>query len=425
MPFETKETPNKKYYHKILSKKGEHVTVRFIYKPNENETYSSLFIEFDGDISPSSSFPSATKKGSEATPMQYDSTEGYWHYDQTVLSTTRVAFTFFHMTGKDTCENKIYIHDPQTQSPIDAVFELPKAKKYKWLEESSNVPKGHIECYAYKNKELRKIKPASALLQGERRIHIYFPNSFKLSNSSTLDFLVMLDGVDFDTLMKYPTTLDNLISSGKIAPRIAAFIEPLNNDRENEYTCNDDFAKELALGIVPCLRKAFPQITKRASNTTIAGQSLSGLQATLTALKYPNVFGNVLSQSGSFWYLPDELNQSSISPFLGAMWLAKTFIDTSKKQNVRFYLEAGKGEGLSEDNTPSLLENNRILKKILANYGFNVTYHEFNGGHHSIHWRGTVSKGLRKLEQMKTPQPKVDTLSSSNINEHRKKGNIT
>ena len=41
-----------------------------------------------------------------------------------------------------------------------------------------------------------------------------------------------------------------------------------------------------------------------ADRTVLAGSSYGGLAATTVAMRHPEVFGNVLSMSGSFWWSP-------------------------------------------------------------------------------------------------------------------------
>ena len=70
---------------------------------------------------------------------------------------------------------------------------------------------------------------------------------------------------------------------------------------------------------------------------------------------------------------------------------------------VRFYLEAG----LLEDAIwrespprfamPSLLLATRHLRDVLQSKGYGLCYHEFNGGHEDLSWRGTFADGLMAL----------------------------
>jgi enterochelin esterase family protein len=153
------------------------------------------------------------------------------------------------------------------------------------------------------------------------------------------------------------------------------------NDRLKELFLNDRFADFVAGELVPWVRRRY-NVTRSPRETIIGGLSLGGLAASFTAMRHPEVFGNVLSQSGAYQYRPDN-PQGLIRRF------AK-----SARLPVRFYLEAG----LMEVNeTPSLLHSNRHLRDVLEAKGYEVTYSEFNGRHDSVCWRGSLSQGLLAL----------------------------
>jgi enterochelin esterase family protein len=123
-------------------------------------------------------------------------------------------------------------------------------------------------------------------------------------------------------------------------------------------------------------------VTTQASRTVLIGQSLGGLAAVNAGLKAPQRFGNVLSQSGSFWWPGTEQGQLS-----GADVIAEA---AAVHSQVRFWLEAG---ALEE----GLVEGNRDLYEILSEHGYDVAYREYQGGHDFACWRGGVADGLAAL----------------------------
>jgi enterochelin esterase family protein len=103
-------------------------------------------------------------------------------------------------------------------------------------------------------------------------------------------------------------------------------------------------------------------------------------------LRHPEVFGNVLSQSGSYWWgRPGEEDQ----------WLARQFA-AERKLPVRFYLVAGRFE-MGRGGQPGILDSNRRLRDVLTAKGYRVTHQEVEGGHDYLSWRGTLSDGLIDL----------------------------
>jgi enterochelin esterase family protein len=101
------------------------------------------------------------------------------------------------------------------------------------------------------------------------------------------------------------------------------------------------------------------------------------------------VFGNVLSQSGSFWWAPEGAVEHE--------WLTSQFA-LSPRRELRFYLNVGLLEcGPSPGSSPSQLAANRHLRDVLRARGYEVTYRELNGGHDYIGWPAGLADGLIAL----------------------------
>ena len=152
------------------------------------------------------------------------------------------------------------------------------------------------------------------------------------------------------------TILDNLISEKRVPPLVAALVShPRLSTRNLELSCSDAFTRFLAEELIPWLRKSF-RITEDPGFTVIGGSSNGGLGAAFAAFRHPEIFGNVLSQSGAFMYSPPEEKEPE--------WLIRT---------------------------------NRHLKDILLAKDSWVHRQEFNGGHEYLNWRGTLAEGLIAL----------------------------
>jgi enterochelin esterase family protein len=152
-------------------------------------------------------------------------------------------------------------------------------------------------------------------------------------------------------------------------------------------SCHPPFAEFLARELVPWVRRGY-RVSADPARTVIAGSSLGGLAAACAAVKHPEIFGNVLSISGSFyWKPPGETEPERLA----------REIATGPKLKLRFYLEAGLMEGRPRPESPSLLEANRHLRNVLQAKGYEVGYQEFNGGHSILNWRGSFPNGLLAL----------------------------
>jgi enterochelin esterase-like enzyme len=128
-------------------------------------------------------------------------------------------------------------------------------------------------------------------------------------------------------------------------------------------------------------------VTTDPRRTIVAGLSGGGTAAAFAALRRPDLFGNVLAQSGAFWWSSEDPE-----------WLARQFAH-AEKAPLRFYLEAGRMENVPPVTRggPSLLVANRHLRDVLEAKGYAVEYRENSGGHDVAWWRGTLADGLQVL----------------------------
>ena len=122
----------------------------------------------------------------------------------------------------------------------------------------------------------------------------------------------------------------------------------------------------------------------------MAGSSAGGLTAAFCAFRYPKVFGNVLSLSGSFQWWPGA-DQARIDEEPGR--LTRQFI-ASPRLSLRFNLAVGSFEN---DWPFSLLAENRRFRDVLFAKGYNVKFQEFPGGHDQLGWREPFREGLQFL----------------------------
>jgi enterochelin esterase family protein len=224
-----------------------------------------------------------------------------------------------------------------------------------------------------------------------RTYSIYTPPGFdgkSEGDGGGCPLVVLFDGSSYYTDSYIPghTIIDNLIAAKKIPPIVVAFVNSV--DRQKELNCSKDFAGFLAKELVPLVRSQ-RHTSSEAKRTTVGGVSLGGLMASYCALSHSDVFGNVISQSGAYWYFPGAFDTPTVMVTPGGT-LIDEFVKAPKLP-VRFYLEAGEFEN---DIPGDLLAENRRFRDVLLAKGNDVTYSEFSGGHHFISWRGTFSDAL-------------------------------
>ncbi|MEN0106170.1 MAG: alpha/beta hydrolase-fold protein, partial [Pseudomonas sp.] len=181
-----------------------------------------------------------------------------------------------------------------------------------------------------------------------------------------------------------PTILDNLIAQGRIPSTAVVLIDnPSPEARGAELPPNPEFVRFLAEELVPWVRQQ--GIDASPARTVIAGSSFGGLAASYAALKHPQLFGNVISQSGSYWWSPTGQEPE---------WLTRAFIDAPRLP-VRFYLEAGRFE--AGNGQLGIFETTQHLRDVLRAKGYDVQHREWSSGHDYLNWRGTLAEGLIAL----------------------------
>jgi len=258
--------------------------------------------------------------------------------------------------------------------PYASLVELPGAPSQLWANRQADAPAGMVEW--------KKIK--SAILNNERMAAIYTPPGYQ-ADATPYGLLVVFDGIAYTAMVPTPVILDNLISQSRIAPMVAIVLTNVTTtSRSDELPCNPRFADFLASEVVPWMRQNY-NVTTDPSRIIVAGSSLGGLAATYAGFRHPEVFGNVLSQSGSFWWKPDGANNGE--------WLTSQF-NASPKLPVRFYLDVGLMERAGSPDSPDMVTVNRRMRDVLRAKGYQLFYQEFNGGHEYANWRGTFADGL-------------------------------
>jgi enterochelin esterase-like enzyme len=256
--------------------------------------------------------------------------------------------------------------------------EGPRAPTEEWIYARA-VPKGRVE----------QTTVVSKVLGTTRDVWIYTPPGYDTlpRTSPELPLLLTFDGGEFVGSVPGPTILDNLIAAKRIAPMIAVFVGSAEEQRDVELAANARYAEFIATELVPWARSRW-RIAASPARNVIAGSSLGGLAAAFVANRHPELFGNVLSQSGAFMFSPPgDAKAESLTRELSA----------APRQNVAYYLEAGIYESGRFEKGVDLLTANRHLRDVLREKGYRVTYAEFAGGHSDLNWRSGFGKGLLAL----------------------------
>jgi enterochelin esterase-like enzyme len=249
-----------------------------------------------------------------------------------------------------------------------SVVELTEAPAQPWLAEREGVPRGTVTRHRLGSKHLGN----------ERDIWVHAP-----AGDGPHPLLVLFDGDVWADRVPIWSTLDNLIAGERLPPMVTVAVDSMDHEtRWRELFCHEPFLKFLSGELLPWVADRWP-VTETPERTILAGQSAGGLTAAFAALRSPDRFGNVLSQSGSYWW------RKGTEFDVDAEWLTREYV-AAPRQPIRFYLEAGLHERL-------LLRENRHLRDVLLAKGYDVSYAEYNGGHDYACWRGGLADGLLAL----------------------------
>jgi len=216
-----------------------------------------------------------------------------------------------------------------------------------------------------------------------RNIQIYLPARFRRNRSYPL--LVVHDGADYLRYADFETVLNNLIHRLEIPAMIVAMTE--SPDRMVEYTGDMRHARFIGEELLQELNTRFPLIDSNSSRV-LMGASLGGVATLHTARQYPNRFGQLLLQSGSFAF--SDLGQHQKGPIFDPV---VRFINEYRKNPFaladKIYMSCGVYE--------SLIYENRSLVPLLQAQGMQVNFEEARDAHNWENWRDRLRNGLSWL----------------------------
>jgi len=264
-----------------------------------------------------------------------------------------------------------------------AAHNLPSTSP--WVTAKAGVAAGKVEEFQLDNETYGK----------PRRIWVYTPAGYDAKRGAPYDLLVAFDGEEYvGEDIPLPTILNNLIEAGKSTAMVAVLIDNASGPARLADLANSArFADFLGNEVVPWVRKNY-NVTHEAQRTIVTGSSAGGLGSAYVAYKRPDLFGNVLAQSGAFWRGNEASNDAPYE------WLTAQY-KASARLPVKFYLEVGAMEthravGIG----PVFIEANRRLRDVLKQKGYTVSYAEVPGAQHEPgHWRNHLADGLLWLTQ--------------------------
>jgi enterochelin esterase-like enzyme len=309
--------------------------------------------------------------------------DGWWERTYELPRDVRTGYWFTKVSsmpsgGGDLIADPLNPHrhtypaDPEVPGDEDqalSLLELPGAAPLRFSVEREGVARGETEFHRVRSERLGN----------ERRVVTYKPAGYDSAQNYPL--VVCFDGQAYahDAFVPLPTVLDNLIAEGAIPPVVAVLPDSLDNEtRRRELQLHEPFVEFLTAELLPWAHDRL-SFADDPTRTVAAGSSLGGLTAAFCGFRRSDVFGLVLSQSGSFQRgLPEDFARADRLP-------------------LRLHLDVGTLETTPFEQFASLYHANVHMRDVLIAKGYDVSFQPFPGGHDYLCWRETVADGLVAL----------------------------
>lgn len=209
----------------------------------------------------------------------------------------------------------------------------------------------------------------------ERDITVVYPAVTSAQAQKRNVTIYFQDGQDYLDRTGVQNLLANL-SAEPTMPLLTGVFIPPHGDRIQEYSFTDKSGRYLEFVnnvLVPTIEAHFPTGGRR-DHRLVMGASMGGLISLQQALRFPQTFGYVASQSGSTWFGKDRI----------IPWIAN-----AGATQLKMFLEVGTFED------PDMTDCNRKAWKAAQQAGLEVYYQEFPSTHDWIAWRNRLTPILR------------------------------
>jgi enterochelin esterase family protein len=371
-----RETEGKAPLVELIGDDPRHRSVTFVWRSTNETTRVTMMGGFPG--------------ANLLKPLALLADTDLWYLTETHSTDARFQYVF-QINGPETVSMEMSAitaemqRNPPRLDPLNtnqyagwSYLELPDAPPQPWIRKQTEGPAGRKAQETFK----------SAILNAEYRLSLYTPPGYERDQRRCW-LVIAFDG----GFRSMDVTLDNLFAAGKIPPLVVVGVQNLSSQsRMRDLNCSDEFATFLSKELVPWARKTY-RVHDDPSHTIVGGISLGGKMAAYCGLKHSQVFGKVLSQSGSFLTAVREESPTPLWNGEAPGMLAAEFI-RSPRLPLDFYIEVGRYETTLPFS--HLLETRR-LRDVLVAKGYRVTYSEFVGGHNEVCWRGSFADAIIAL----------------------------
>ena len=228
---------------------------------------------------------------------------------------------------------------------------------------------------------LEELTVHSQALGGDRRVTLYLPARFRATARYPL--LLVHDGEDYLRFAAGKTVLDNLVHRLDVAELVVAFLHP--EDRLVEYPDHADHARFLTEELVPHLEDGLP-LVGRPGGRCLMGSSFGAVASLSTAARYPDRYGALILQSGSFVFTDIGMDHGGGAVFDPVVEFVNRYRAAPSRVADRAFVSCGAYE--------PLIVRNRAMVPTFRSTGMEVRYVEARDGHNWENWRDRLRDAL-------------------------------
>lgn len=229
--------------------------------------------------------------------------------------------------------------------------------------------------------EIVDLTVQSKALRRRSECRVYLPARFRRTHRYPL--LIVHDGDDFLHYAAMKTVLDNLIHRLDMAETVVVFTNP--GDRNREYANSVQHARFIAKELLPTVEDEFPLLATPSARC-LMGASFGAMASLSTAYRYPDVFGSLILQSGSFVFTDIGTDHGGGPAFDPVVRFMNRYRAAPRKVAGRLFVSCGTYE--------DLIVYNRSMVPVFERAGMRVRYVEARDGHSWEDWRDRLRDAL-------------------------------
>ena len=215
----------------------------------------------------------------------------------------------------------------------------------------------------------------------DNRVTLYLPARFTTTQRYPL--LVVHDGGDYLEYASMKVVLDNLIHRLDMAETVVAFTYP--GERLREYPNSGPHARWITKELIGQLEEQFPLIA-HPSGRALLGSSFGAIASLTTAVRYPQTYGSLLLQSGSFVFTDIGALHGEDPAFDPVVKFMNRYRARPTRFADRLFMSCGMYE--------PLIVFNRSMVPVFSETGMTINYVESRDGHNWESWRDRLRDGL-------------------------------